>query len=200
MISRNVKLESRSALYCFRVATNSLELAKRAEEKWEIKHHSITGITFVAFSIEAMFNHYGRIFFKDWNELKESRKQSHKKLFKSVNLPNYLGGKEYQNAKRCFELRDLLAHGKTKSETLEVQLPKETDHNSIVNHMCSLDSEPFREASYDSLKLFVETARTIEKDIETNGFYPKQDHIEKELRSKLSECPLSVSGVRSYKI
>lgn len=193
-----MKLESRSARDCFRVATTSLELARRAEEQWEIEHHSITGITFVAFSIEAMFNHFGRIFFKDWNELKESRKQSHKKLFKAVNLPNYLGGKEYQIAKNCFELRDLLAHGKTKSETLVVQLPKETDDNSIFNHMLSLDSKPFREASYDLLKQFVETARTIEKDIEANGFYPKQDYIEKELRSKLCECPLSVSGVRSW--
>ena len=198
MISINVKLESRSARDCFRVATTSLELARRAEEQWEVEHHSITGITFSAFSIEAMFNHFGRIFFNDWDKLKESRKESHKRLFKAVNMTNYLGSKEYQIAKKCFELRDLLAHGKTKNETLVIELPKESDKESIFNHMIALDSKPFREASYELLKLFIETTRKIEKDIESSGYYPNQEHIEQELRSKLSECPLSVSGIRSW--
>lgn len=193
-----MKLESRSARDCFRITTTSLELAKRSEEQWEKEHHSITGITFAAFSIEAMFNHYGRIFFKDWDELKESRKESHRRLFKTVNLPNYLGGKEYQIAKNCFELRDMLAHGKTKNETLVVKLPKGTDNKSIFNHMIALDSEPFRKASFELLELFVENARKIEKDIEFHGFYPNQEHIEQDLKSKLCECPLSVSGVRSW--
>ena len=198
MISINIKLESRSARDCFRIATTSLELARCAKEQWEIEHHSITGIAFSAFSLESMFNHFGVIFFKDWNELKENRKESHKRLFKAVNLPNYLGSKEYQVAKKCFELRDLLAHGKTKNEKLVLKLPKESDKDSIFNRMVALDSKPFREASYDLLKLFIETTRSIEKDIEKNGFYPNQEHIEQELRSKLCECPLSVSGIRSW--
>lgn len=198
MISINVKLQSRSARDCFRVATTSLELARRAEEQWEIEHHSITGITFSAFSIEAMFNHFGRILFKDWNRLKENRKKSHQRLFQAVNLPNYLGSKPYQNAKKCFELRDMLAHGKTNDETLVIELPEESDKDFIFKHMMALNSKPFREASYDLLKLFVETARIIEKDIENIGFYPEKTHGKEKAKSKLSECPLGVSGIRSW--
>lgn len=198
MLSINVELEARSARDCFRVATTSLELAKRSEEEWEIEHHSITGITFTAFSLEAMFNHYGVIFFQDWNEQKECRKDSHRRLFKAVNLPNYLGSREYQVAKKCFEIRDFLAHGKTQRETIVVQLPEDFDRSTIFNHMIALDSKPFREASNELLQLFIETTRKIEMDIENNGFYPNQEHIEERFREKLCECPLSVSGVRSW--
>ena len=69
MNSVNVNLESRSVRDIFRVATVSLELAERAEEKWEIEHHSIVGITFVAFAIEAMINHFGKIYFSDFQNI-----------------------------------------------------------------------------------------------------------------------------------
>lgn len=193
-----MKLEARSARDCFKVATTSLELARRSDQQWEIEHHSITGITFTAFSIEAMFNHFGLIYFKDWNELKKSRKDSHKRLFKAVNLPRYLGTNEYQVAKNCFYLRDLLAHGKTNSETLVVDLPKDLGGQSVFNHMMALDSKPFRDASYELLKSFVETTRKIEKDIETNGFYPNQEHIDPAMQENLCECPLNVTGIRSW--
>ena len=193
-----VQMESRSAKDCFRIATTSLALAKRADEEWEIEHHVITGITFSAFSIEAMINHYAIIYNKDWNNLKGSRKEVHKKFFKDVNLPNYLGTKEYQNANACFELRDMFAHGKTKNEILTIDFPEDSDSETVFNHMVQLGSEPFRKSDLKLLQLFVDTAKKIEKDIESNGFYPNQDQIELTLRSKLRECPLSVSGVRSW--
>jgi hypothetical protein len=196
--SINVKFQSRSAKDNFRVATTSLELARSAKEGWEIDHHSLAGITFVAFSIEAMLNHFGKIYFSDWNEIKMDRKASHKKLFKEVNLPNYLGSKEYQNAKKCFDLRDMLAHGKTLEETIVVELPEGIDNDEIVREIVSIGSEPHREANYKLLKAFIETALKIEKDIEGSGFYPNQSHIAEEDRSKLSECPLSVSGTFAW--
>lgn len=198
MRSIKVELDARSACDCFRVATTSLELAKRSEEHWEVEHHSVTGITFTAFSLEAMFNHYGQIFFKDWNEQRGCRTDSHRRLFKAVNLPGYLGSKEYQIAKKCFEIRDFLAHGKTKNESLVIELPDHSDSQSIFNHMISLGSKPFRFASYELLEQFIETTRKIEMDIENNGFYPHQTHIEATFREKLCECPLSVSGARSW--
>ena len=123
MSSITVKFESRSAKDNFRVATTSYELAKRASEEWEIDHHCVTGIVFVAFSIEAMLNHFGQILFDDWDTDRLDRKKLHKKLFGEVNLPDYLGTREYQNAKKCFDLRDLLAHGKTIEETIIIKMP-----------------------------------------------------------------------------
>ena len=84
MSSITVKFESRSAKDNFRVATTSYELAKRASEEWEIDHHCVTGIVFVAFSIEAMLNHFGQILFDDWDTDRLDRKKLHKKLFGEV--------------------------------------------------------------------------------------------------------------------
>ncbi|QPK04261.1 hypothetical protein [Vibrio kanaloae] len=196
MVTDSVKTESRLAYDNFRIATNCLEFARRSSEDWEVEHHSITGIAFVAFSIEAMLNHYGRILLKDWDEKRESRKESHKRLFKAANLPSYLGGNEYRLAKQCFYLRDLLAHGKTKHETVDLDLPDGLDDRAKLAHMLKVRTEPFRCANYQLLKTFIEATRKIEKDIEENGYYPNQDHIEACLREKLQEAPLSVSGVR----
>lgn len=196
MVTVSVKTESRPAYDNFLIATNCLELARRSSEDWEVEHHSITGITFVAFSIEAMLNHYGRILIENWDEIKECRKKSHKRLFKAANLPLYLSKKEYQLAKQCFELRDLLAHGKTKHEVVDLQLPDDLGDRSKLVHMLKVRTEPFRRVNYKLLKTFIETARKIEKDIEKHGYYPNQDHIEEGLRKKLQEGPLNVSGVR----
>lgn len=69
-----VQHESRTALHCFGIARTSVALAKKAKTADDITHHCVTGITFAAFSIEAMINHYGRIYFSDWNLLKLPRK------------------------------------------------------------------------------------------------------------------------------
>jgi len=196
MVTVSVKTESRPAFDNFRIATNCLELAGRSSEDWEVEHHSITGITFIAFSIEAMLNHYGRILIENWGEIKKCRKQLHRLLFKAANLPSYLGTKEYQLAKKCFYLRDLLAHGKTKHETVNLTLPDGLDDRAKLAHVLNVRTEAFRCGNYKLLKMFIETARKIEKDIEEHGYYPNQDHIEEGLREKLQEAPLNVSGVR----
>ena len=92
----------------------------------------------------------------------------------------------------------MLAHGKTMNEPLTIKFPKDTSRESIHKHMTSIKSKPFREASYELLKLFVDTARKIEKDIEKNGFYPNQDCVNVNLRERLCEGPLSVTGIRSW--
>lgn len=199
MNSYTVKGESRSAKDCFRVTTTCLELALRADESWEVDHHVTTGIVFAAFSIEAMLNHYGKIFFSDWNAKNSCRRKDlHTKLFKAVNLPNYLGSTAYQNANKCFELRDMFAHGKTVNETVEVELPEELSHDERVGRIVGLESEAFREIELPLLRLFIDTANLIQRDIESNGFYPNQESLEPSMRSQLCECPLSVSGIRTW--
>ncbi|MCG9788501.1 hypothetical protein L1D61_15120 [Vibrio mediterranei] len=193
-----VKIEARSAYDCFRVATTSLELARRAEEDWEIDHHCITGITFTAFSIEAMLNHFGKIYDQNWNKLKLDRKTLHRKLFNEVNLPNYLGSKNYQLAKKCFEMRDAFAHGKTVMESVDVELPDDFDNEETVRQMTSIPSASFRNTNYLLFKSFVAAAREIERDIQANGFYPDTVNHPLYEPQHLRECPLNVTGIRMW--
>ena len=191
----NVRKESRSSHDCFRVATTCLELAKRSNESWEVEHHSVTGTIFVAFAIESMLNHFGQIYFDDWDEQKIRRKELHKKLFKLVNLPEYLGGNTYKKANSCFLIRDKLAHGKTKEENIEVTLPEEISHNDTVLHITTLATEPIRKINIQLLEEYISIAKKIETDIQENGYYPNQEHLPLKMREKLIECPLDVSGV-----
>ncbi|OAJ93106.1 hypothetical protein [Vibrio bivalvicida] len=194
----SVKIQARSACDCFKIANTSLELARRAEEDWEREHHCITGITFTAFSIEAMLNHFGKIYDKNWNELKMERKSLHKRLFEFVNLPNYLGSKNYQLAKQCFEMRDAFAHGKTVMESVEVELPELTDDEALAMHMCAISSAPFRNSTFQIFESFVKVAREIEHDIQKNGFYPDTMDHPLYAPQPLRECPLSVIGMRVW--
>jgi len=198
MKSYNVKMESRAVFDCFKIAVAAQGLARRAEESWEINYHCVTGITFTAFAIEAMLNHFGKILFIDWNNLKTDRKESHKKLFKAVNLPNYLGRTTYQKARSCFQLRDQLAHGKTEEETLNIELPHDLQNEDVVRHITSIPIEPVREISLELLDEYISVAQQIEKDIQDNGFYPNQEHLPQSSREKLLECPLSSSGGYSW--
>ncbi len=126
MVEITVDSESRAAYTCFSIATKCQGLAHQASEEWQIKHHCITGIIFVAFSIEAMINHFGKVMFQDeWERKRQCRKEQHKMLFEAVNLPDYLGTKTYQLAKQCFEIRDIFAHGKTNDENLELDVSED---------------------------------------------------------------------------
>ena len=193
-----VTAQCRTAHDNFGVAITCLELAYRAKEEWEISHHCITGITFTAFAIEAMLNHFGQIYFKNWNELKLSRKELHKKLFKAVNLGTYLGKKTYQQAKYCFELRDEFAHGKTIEETLDLDINDTNQPHEIVRKAVSLQTMAFRKIDYNLFNQFVGVARKIETDIQNNGFYPETEKMPPEFREKLCECPLNSSGIRTW--
>ena len=193
-----IQLESRAARDCFKIAEFSLELAERATESWEIDHHVTTGITFTAFSIEAMLNHFGGIYYEDWNVIKGGRKDIHKKLFKAVNLPNYMGCSTYQIATSCFVMRDNLAHGKTIQETISLELPSEISSDNTATEIISIKSASFRDLNIDILKKFINVAKNIERDIEENGFYPQPEGTPENKKSKLQECPLSTSGVRVW--
>lgn len=201
MVEITVDSESRAAHTCFSIATNCQGLAHLASEKWEIEHHCTTGIIFVAFSIEAMINHFGKIMFKDkWEAKRTNRKEQHRIFFKSVNLPSYLGTENYQIANKCFEIRDNFAHGKTKDETLKVTISDDISHEDLVRQVVYSPTSMESLATIENLDKYIEIAHNIEDDIQEHGYYPGQDHIPKEEREKLLECPLNVTGIRTFLI
>ena len=190
--------QSRAAHTCFRTAITCQSLAFQASKEFEVKHHCKTGIIFVAFSIEAMINHFGQVMFKDeWERERKCRKEQHKMLFKAVNLPDYLGTRTYQLAKQCFEIRDNFAHGKTKDETLKVEISQNTSFEERVEKVVSEPTLMENVATIENLKKYIEIVQQIQDDIEDNGYYPDQEDIPEEERQKLSERPL-IMGVKEF--
>lgn len=200
MVVINVDSESRAAHTCFSIATNCQGLAYQASEKWEIEHHCMTGIIFVAFSIEAMINHFGKVMFEDeWEKERKCRKEQHKMLFKAVNLSNhYCGSRTYQLAKECFEIRDSFAHGKTKEETLKINVPDDISHDELARKVVFGSTSMESVATIEKLDKYIKIAHEIEDDIQEHGYYPNQNHLPEEEREKLIECPLNGTGVRSF--
>ncbi len=196
--SIKVCYESRTSHDCFQIANTCFELALRSEEEWEVQHHCVTGITFSAFSIEAMINHFGNIMFPNWDKQRLKRKDLHKQLFESVNLPGYLGSSTYQQAAECFYLRDNLAHGKTTKARTTVDVPEKLSGDEITYRVVSIKSKPFLDLDIKMLRKYIQTAQQIESDIQDNGFYPGQEDIPLDEREKLNECPLSVTGIRTW--
>lgn len=191
MVEITVDSESRAACTCFEIATNCQGLAHQASEESEIRHHCITGIIFVAFSIEAMINHFGKVMFKDeWEKERKCRKAQHKMLFKAVNLPCYFGTTNYQAADECFKIRDTFAHGKTNDETLELKVSDDISHEERIRQVISAPTSMESWATIENLDKYIETAQKIQYDI--------QDHIPEKEREKLLECPLNVMGVRAF--
>lgn len=199
MTKIKVDSESRAAHTCFTIAQNCQGLAYMTSEDWEIEHHCTTGIIFVAFSIEAMINHFGKVMFQDeWESKRQCRKEQHKMLFKAVNLPHYLGSTNYQIAHRCFDVRDLFAHGKTNEENLELSVSPKVSPKELVREVMSLPTSMERLISIQDLDKYIETARKIEDDIQEHGYYPNQEHLPQEQRIKLSDYPLGVGGIREF--
>jgi hypothetical protein len=187
----NVQCESRTARDCFRTANNCLGLAERSDEQWEIDHHCVTGVVFAAFAVEAMINHFGQIYFADWNDQKGQRKHLHKKVFKKVNLPCYLGSTKYQQVDLCFDIRDSIVHGKTRNHEFAVDISEEAGHENIVTKIVSNPAPSFSQCNTEMLESFINLASEIQRDIEDNGFYPDTSR-------PLAECPLTNSGLHTW--
>lgn len=196
-----VKHQSNPAYDCFRIATASLELSLRSQQDWLTEHNCVTGITFCAFAIEAMLNYFGGKLILDWQneeQQRKGRKKSHKAVFTAANLPNYLGSSTYQLADECFRIRDFLAHGKSVQEEFHVPKNKNESDEDRTRQIIFSSSETFRNCTPDKLKIFIDVARKIERDIQDNAFYPGQEYLPKDEREHLIDCPLSVSGLKEW--
>lgn len=96
------------------IAEQMLEQAKNSENlEW---HNSISTIIFCAFSLEGFLNHIGDELVNEWNELYENLKPKEKLvlLINKYNIKVDFGRSPFQSFKVIFEIRNQLAHPKTK--------------------------------------------------------------------------------------
>ncbi len=89
-----------------------------SEQEW---HNSISVIVFCAFSLEGFLNHAGDELIDDWNNLFENLKPKAKLIFLTdkYNIKIDFGKKPFQSFRVIFEIRNQLAHPKTKEHIRE---------------------------------------------------------------------------------
>lgn len=200
-MTKTINAEIRPANLMYSMALNSLGLASSANEAWEKNHHLVAGVVFAAFSFEAMINHFARITMPEWSKIENGatklcRKDFYREFFKTVNLNTYLGTKTFQTMDSCLKLRDRFAHGKTTDETFTTEIPPELSRKEDCHQVLNAITPLEQDCNERSLQLFIDTIQQVETDIESNGKYPT-DHPYRP-GEQLLECPLSITGVRTW--
>jgi hypothetical protein len=105
-------------VYCFIAATQALEHAQKIEED-RFYYCMMAGI-FAAFTFEAYLNHIGKKL-PDWDNLEKTLGHSDKlkQLQKSLGFTVDQRRSPYKSIHNIFYLRDSLAHGKTRTITID---------------------------------------------------------------------------------
>ncbi len=209
MVNANIQLETRPAYECFKIAEKAYFNAMQIEKDGSLDdrfYHCLTGITFAAFAFEAMINHYGRIYYADWNETerkKGNRKDRHKELFKKVGLTNYCENKEYEIVNKYVKIRDYFAHGKTKEEEISLRINNTTLDEELDDIFNIKGSDKiYKIINVEALEEFIETLKKIQNKIETTGKYPSGYRSVSGLAENgdrpLHEFPLQMSGTHTW--
>ena len=106
-------------VYTYRHMINIAKtMIHQAENKDEYSN-SVATIVFCAFSLEGFLNHVGKELVKDWNELYENLKPKAKLvlLTDKFNIEIDFSARSFQSFNVIFEIRNQLAHPKTKEYT-----------------------------------------------------------------------------------
>ncbi|WP_409075726.1 hypothetical protein ACF2G4_06605 [Pantoea sp. C3] len=91
----NISKENKPSYECMVIAETSQELALRAEEGWEKKHHCYTGFIFLTFAVEAMFIFYRKQADPSYvKKDKLARPEFHKEPLKLCSMPNITGQRD----------------------------------------------------------------------------------------------------------
>ncbi len=113
--------EVRRKVYTYRYTAMTAERMLEQARSINEVDNTISAIVFCAFSLEGYLNHVGDELVKDWSALFESLKPKEKLILISerFNVEIQLGKAPFQSFSTIFEIRNQLAHPKTKKHTYE---------------------------------------------------------------------------------
>jgi hypothetical protein len=102
-------------VYCFHAACEALEQAQKVETG-NFYFRMMAGV-FAAFTYEAYLNHIGQEHIREWGILEKTMNHKEKLRFlkQKLNFTTDPKQRPFQTLKDIYELRDSLAHGKTKT-------------------------------------------------------------------------------------
>ncbi|WP_351009971.1 hypothetical protein [Shewanella sp. S1-58-MNA-CIBAN-0166] len=117
--------------YMFIGAKHMLEQAEESEIGQ--LYNIVSCLTYCAFTLEAYFNHFGKLQNDDWDNIERnySKLKKYKKFCKDLDLSIDFKKPPYSSLIEIFSYRDQMAHGKstiefvTKEVELEIEKPNE---------------------------------------------------------------------------
>jgi hypothetical protein len=161
-------------VYLHQAALNAWENAKVNENG--ANYQRVSAVLFAAFAVEAHLNHIGELKIPNWDEFKRLPWKS--KLFLIGNhlsiVPDF-AVQPWGTVEEVFNLRDNLAHGKTKA--VEIGYERSDFHDDVENDVLDWLSryhqdqeiERLLSRSWDAVKLMHEKAGFDEDDLRLIG-------------------------------
>lgn len=119
-----------------------------------------------------------------------------KKNLELCGIKNYLGSRDYQIVKTCFDARDSIAHGDFFESSFEFTPTVADEHNMFAEEILTQSSEQFRKITLEILEKGIIAAKRIDEYIYDNGYKVDED-IELEFMPKLQPA-FGVSGIYTW--
>lgn len=119
MASGNIKTNTFS--YMFTGAKFMLQQSEKSDEGQ--LYSLISCFTYCAFTLEAYFNHLGKLRDNNWDDIerKYPKLKKYTKFCDELGLSIDLNRRPYVSIKNVFSFRDSIAHGKTTNEKISVE-------------------------------------------------------------------------------
>lgn len=140
-----------------RGAKHMLDLAERSEEGQ--LYFLVASLVFSAFTLEAYLNHLGKLRNSEWDKIerKYSKFEKYKMFSAAAGLKVDFAARTYCSLEALFEFRDRMAHGKSTTEDVAVEI----EISAIDSHLPQFNAETDWQAFAT-----IERAREAIKDVE----------------------------------
>lgn len=193
-----VIMQNKPSYECMMKAETALALSRQSTNDSFMEYHCSAGLIFLAFAVEAMFIFYRRQVDSDYDKKRDKtgRTKFHKKTLELCGIKNYLGSRDYQIVKTCFDARDSIAHGDFFESSFEFTPTVADEHNMFAEEILTQSSEQFRKITLEILEKGIIAAKRIDEYIYDNGYKVDED-IELEFMPKLQPA-FGVSGIYTW--
>lgn len=113
---------TKTFVYMWIGARHMLDLAKQSQDGQ--LYTCVSALVLSAFMLEAYFNHLGRLQHENWDDIerKYPKLKKFKMFARNAKLKVDMSKRPYSSLVRLFAFRDTLAHGKTVTEQIDLEI------------------------------------------------------------------------------
>ena len=169
MVKARVSGKKTSTTFAY-MAIGAKHMLKLAEESREGQLYAlVASLIFSAFTLEAYFNHLGKLRNKEWDEIerKYPKLEKYKLFATATNINVDFNVRPYCTLKKLFEFRDRMAHGKTTTERLSICI--EAYEDPLPQFFSENDWQAF--ATLDTARQAIKDVEVLIKELHTSSGY-----------------------------
>lgn len=153
---------------CMRVAAK--HMLKLAEDSQEGRLYAlVASLVFSAFTLEAYLNHLGKLRNNEWDEIerKYPKLEKYKLFTTATSVKVNFDVRPYRTLKELFDFRDRMAHGKTTTESVAIDINAYEDR--LPQIIAENEWQAF--ATLERAQQAIEDVETLIKELHSSSGY-----------------------------